>query len=286
VSYIAVGGPWLDYAEADGWLQSEESMQRPLEIIVAVILQGGYNGGAALWVPDWLKLNERSKLDGFSLNLLIMFQRRLKDSSLLLFLPQNTSAAVRLFSPETLEMPHLIPVMPSHIMHWNKRDLNFMTCSSPNRAAGSVTGAVNVSLEGTYSSLRQAYSNIWPDISTRMVFTFSLSWMHFIQQDTQNRSAGAPGEYRATIAYGNICRKRLGVHRRSFHDFLTDCQIISDGGADWYSGVGEEASDFLRFHKDVKGIMIFDVEFDDFNGTCRDFKFPQLHALHDFFLML
>ncbi|CAN7938492.1 unnamed protein product [Ixodes hexagonus] len=48
VSYIAVGGPWQDTVEINGWFQSNETMTHHLEIIVATIWQGTYTGGAAI----------------------------------------------------------------------------------------------------------------------------------------------------------------------------------------------------------------------------------------------
>lgn len=71
------------------------------------------------------------------------------------------------------------------------------------------------------------------------------------------------------------------MHSRVFHDYTTDCHVYSDGGADWYSGLGEESGDFIREHPDLKGLGIYDIEFSDFNGLCRGFRYPQVQALHD-----
>ncbi|CAN8015107.1 unnamed protein product [Ixodes persulcatus] len=120
-------------------------------------------------------------------------------------------------------------------------------------------------------------------MSKEMGFSFSLAWTYYSQHDIYNRTAGAKAHYLGLVTYNNACTIDLGSHRKTYRDYLTDCQVISDGGYRWFSGLGEESTQFIRAHRDIRAIGIFDLEYDDVDGVCRGFKFPQLQALHDVF---
>ncbi|CAN7984818.1 unnamed protein product [Ixodes hexagonus] len=280
-TYMGFGGPDLDYSHLSTWFSS--GARRVVDVIVRTVRRAGYTGGAAVMIADSRHVDKLGSLQTFSAMLLQDLRRAAGHYSLVLLVPAQPGTESRLFSPHMLALDGMVPIMLSHVTEEYNADLKFATCSTPTNAARFVAGAQSVSLEAAFVKARDdCEGSAWPVLERKIGFSFSLAWSEFLQRDLEgSRDAGIPAMYQGPVSYSSVCKKNLGIHRRTFRDYRTDCQVISDGGQRWYSGLGEEASRFLRTHFALTTIGVFDIEFEDFNGTCRGLRYPQLQALHD-----
>ncbi|CAN7984817.1 unnamed protein product, partial [Ixodes hexagonus] len=286
ITYMGFGGPNLDNGHLSTWFSS--GARRVVDVIVRTVRRAGYTGGAAVVIADSRHVGKLGTLQTFSAMLLQELRRAAGHYSLVLLIPVRPGTEPRLLDPPTLAMNKMVPIVLSHVTEEYNADLKFATCNTPTNTARLVAGAHSVSLEAAFVKVRSDYEeSAWSGLVRKIGFSFSLAWLEFLQRDLEcSRDAGIPAMYQGPVSYSSVCKKNLGtnqvaVHRRTFRDYRTNCQVISDGGQRWYSGLGEKASRFLKEHFAVTTIGVFDIEFGDFNGTCRELRYPQLQALHD-----
>lgn len=209
-TYIAYGGRYLEYTNVNTMLGSDDHIAHAVDTVANVTIGGAYLGGAAVIIPDVSKIENRNhkRYEKFVLDLRAKLVS-LGSYVLVVELPRSSWDVLTIYNASTLAMDRIIPVMPSHLSNQDKRVLSYATCISPRYAAGTTHG-YSVSVEGAYKDLSERYSGAWPLLRKKIVFTFSVAWLHFWQRDVENRSAGIPATYKHTIPYPTVCTFKFG----------------------------------------------------------------------------
>ncbi|CAN7938576.1 unnamed protein product [Ixodes hexagonus] len=279
--YLGFGGSHVNYTAVNLWFSNDSAVETLVDAIIRTALGLGFKGGAAVMLTDWMRIENRRMLANFTNRLRLKLEQK-GDYSLVILMPPRPNAVVS-YPMDLLSYGSTIPIALSHVTDVDTPHMGFLSCLTPNHFAGAMSYGYNVSLESMWQGLKELYDRSWPSLKKEIGYSFSLAWTYYVQNVVTKRTAGEPGILVGFVTYNNACTSALGRNRRTYRDYLTDCQVISDGLYSWFSGLGEESTQFLREHRDVRALGIFDIEFDDVNGVCRGFKFPQLQALHDVF---
>ncbi|CAN7986715.1 unnamed protein product, partial [Ixodes pacificus] len=286
--FLGFGGPNMRYRALTTTLNDSAKSAQLTKGLVRTMNGGAFFGGIALMLPHAIKVFSPGLVQFFAKNLAKAINSAGGDRKTLIVQLSSQAHDVKItYHASTFSSGDIIPMMTTHIPPDHRQKLLYATCASPYRSADPrhstpdlFPHVVSVSMERGISKLKLIYGQEWPDVDKKVIVSVSLAWLQFDQYDKTNRSAGTPAKFEGLIPYPDICLKTCSGHQR-FQDLHTDCEVDWDGERIWYSGLGENAGAFMRAHPGIRGVGVFDIDYDDFKGVCRQYKFPQLQAVHD-----
>ncbi|XP_064472615.1 uncharacterized protein LOC135387260 [Ornithodoros turicata] len=275
--YLGIGGRDVSYEALDYELRSPKSMDVFIQDVIAFALNSKLTSGVAYFVPLPSKLRTDKLLQELALNT-VKALSSYQGQTVIVILPEHGYDVIRHFDASSFSHDRLLMVMPSHNMDPRNRSVPVATCSSPYRAH-----TLGQSLETTFLDLKARYFDTWHQVESHLLFTFSLAWYVFQLYNVHNATAGAPAFYTRSTSYTEACEMASDSKFIQDRDDETDCLIIHDNTGHWMSGLDLSSGGFCRAHREIRGLVVFDIDMDDYRGNCMHHKYPLLQTLSDVF---
>lgn len=264
---IAIGGPRLNYAHLTRALRDSASRTEFANSIMGW-LQRPYlrNFGLVLHVLQPEKITRYRLLDTFILQLSAMF----KSKTFMLTLPLSGDVESRYFHPMAYK----------NVKAFIKMSHRFGTptigsCPNP------VRGLRVHSLEKVIRDAKTMYRDQWDvGIKEKTLFTVSLAgYIYWVRNGSLTGVTKGRVEKHALSGYWDICRK---VDDASWnHKYIRETGCLTAwSGRNYVSSLSPKSFKFLDGKRDINGVVVFDIEKDDFKGMCGD-PYPMLRALKE-----
>ncbi|KAH6948153.1 hypothetical protein HPB50_023103 [Hyalomma asiaticum] len=264
---IAIGGPRLNYAHLTRALDDAASRTEFANSIMRW-LQRPYlrNFGLVLHVLQPEKISRQPLLDAFVLELSAM----LKSRTFMLTLPLN----------DNMESSYFHPMTYKNVKAFIKMSHRFGTptigsCPNP------VRGLRVHSLQKVIRDTKAMYHDEWErGIKEKTLFTVSLAgYIYWVRNGSLTGVTKGRVEKHALSGYWDICRK---VDDASWnHKYIRETGCLTAwSGRNYVSSLSPKSFKFLDGKREIKGVVVFDIEKDDFKGMCGD-PYPMLRALKE-----
>lgn len=264
---VAVGGARLNYEHLTRALHNSESRTKFANSIME-FLKRPYlrNFGLVLHVIQPEKIAKPRLLDTFVVEL----SARFKSRTFMLTLPLSSDVESRYFHPMAYK----------NVKAFIKMSHRFGTptigsCPNP------VRGLRVHSLEKVMRDVKMMYHHQWDEgIREKTLFTISLAgYIYWVRNGSLARVTKGRVEKHALSGYWDICRK---VDDASWnHKYIRETGCLTAwSGRNYVSSLSPKSFKFLDHKRDIRGIVVFDIEKDDFKGMCGD-PYPMLRALKE-----
>ncbi|XP_064460452.1 uncharacterized protein LOC135370612 [Ornithodoros turicata] len=272
--YLGIGGRDVDYDALNLELQSGRAVTVFIERCITLSLNAKLGGGIAYFIPDFSRFRPRVSFEALVMDTAVALATK-EDQRVIVVLPESAGDVVRYFHPGIFRFPNIYTVVLSHEMDPRYRSPPVAACATPYSAP-----TLGRSLEAAYRDMKAHYRNYWQTVEPGLLFSFSLAWYQFLLP-YPNASDGAPARYVRALPYRDICHN-FGHRAYETHvDPVTDCVVVRDG-QQLYSGFGLSSGEkFLRKYRRIRGIAVFDIDMDDFDGKCEHYNHPLLQGLAD-----
>ncbi|KAH7978500.1 hypothetical protein HPB49_005742 [Dermacentor silvarum] len=265
--FIAIGGPRLNYAHLARALHDSASRAEFAKSIMGWLQRPYLQAfGLVLHVLQPEKMTRHRLLDTFVLELSDM----LKSRTFMLTLPLSGDVESRYFHPLAYK----------NVNSFIKMSHRFGTptigsCPNP------VRGLRVHSLQKVIRDVKAMYNNQWDEgIKEKTLFTVSLAgYIYWVRNGSLTGLTKGRVEKHALSGYWDICRK---VDDASWnHKYIRETGCLTAwSGRNYVSSLSPKSFKFLDGKREIKGVVVFDIEKDDFKGMCGD-PYPMLRALKE-----
>ncbi|XP_077484866.1 endochitinase-like [Amblyomma americanum] len=265
--HIAVGGPRLNYAHLARALRDSASRSEFVNSVMGWLNRPHLESfGFVLHIIQPEKVSKHRSLDALVLEL----SSKLNSRTFMLTLPLNGEVESRYFHPLTYKSVNAFIKM-SH------RFGTPIIGSCPNPVRGLRTH----SLQKVIRDVKDKYQDRWDsDIREKTLFTVSLAgYIYWVRNGSLTGLTKGRVEKHALSGYWDICRK---VDDASWnHKYIRETGCLTAwSGRNYVSSLSPKSFTFLDGTREMKGVVVFDIEKDDFKGMCGD-PYPMLRALRE-----
>lgn len=265
--HIAVGGPHLSYPNMLRALRDFNSRAQFAKSVMRWLQLPRFSTfGLVLHVLQPEKLSRPRLLEALVLEL----SSRLKSRMFMVTLPLSVDVERKYFQPLTYKKVDMFIKM-SH--RFGRPSIG--NCPNP------VRGLRDHSLQKVFREVKERYQESWDrELKDKTLFTVSLAgYIYWLRNGSLTGLTHGRVEKHALSGYWDICRK---VDDASWnHKYIRETGCLTAwSGRSYVSSLSPKSFKFLDGKREMKGVVVFDIEKDDFKGMCGD-PYPMLRALRE-----
>ncbi|KAH9361371.1 hypothetical protein HPB48_005220 [Haemaphysalis longicornis] len=265
--HIAIGGPHLNYASMMRALRDFNSRAQFEKSIMRWLQRPSLNNfGLVLHVLQPEKLSRPRSLEVFILEL----SSRLKSKMFMVTLPLSGDGEREYLQPQKFKRVNMFIKM-SH--RFGRPSIG--NCPNP------IRGLRDHSLQKVFRDAKDRYHEHWDhELKDKTLFTVSLAgYVYWLRNGSLSGLTHGRVEKHALSGYWDVCRK---VDDASWnHKYIRETGCLTAwSGRRYVSSLSPKSFKFIEGKREMKGVVVFDIEKDDFRGTCGD-PYPMLRALRE-----